>query len=88
MPMPRTSSPYPDDSDKDLEKLETETEEELDQIDYRARPASDRRLSKPRCRPTLRRSPPNWLKMTAPHLRKSRVYNNGCFPAAKQAANK
>ena len=36
MPMPRTSSPYPDDSDKRLEKLETETEDELDQIDYKA----------------------------------------------------
>ena len=43
MPMPRTSSPYPDDSDKDLEKLETETEDKLDQIDYGARPSDDRR---------------------------------------------
>ena len=41
MPMPRTSSPYPDDSEKKLEKLETDNE--LDQIDYRARPANDRR---------------------------------------------
>ena len=69
MPMPRTSSPYTEDNDKDLEKLETETEEELDQIDYRARHANDRRLPEPRCRPILRRLPPNWLKMTAPHLR-------------------
>ena len=68
MPMPRTSSPYPDASDKRLEMLETETEDELHQIDYRARPANDRRLPKPRCRPTFRRSPPNWLKMIAPHL--------------------
>ena len=29
MQMPRTSSPYPDDSDKNLEKLETETEDEF-----------------------------------------------------------
>ena len=69
MPIPRTSLPYPDESDKGLEKLETETEEELDQIDYRARPANNRRLPKPRHRPILRRSPPNWPKMTAPHLR-------------------
>ena len=59
--MPRTSSPMPDDSNKDLEKLETETDEELDQIDYRARPSNDRRKLKPilQCRPTLRRLPPN-----------------------------
>ena len=69
MPMPRTSSPYPDESDKRLEKLETETEDELHQIDYRARPANDRRPPKHRCRQTFRISPPNWLKMTAPHLR-------------------
>ena len=66
MPMPRTNSPYPDDSNKRLEKLETETADELDQIDYRARPANDRRLPKPRCRPTLRRSPPSWLKNDCP----------------------
>ena len=54
----------PDDSDKDLEKVETETDEELDQIDYRARPSNDRRLPKPIlwCRPTLIRSLTNWLK--------------------------
>ena len=40
--MPRTSSPYPDDSDKRLEKLEMETDDELDETDYRARPANDR----------------------------------------------
>ena len=62
MPMPRTSSTYQDDSDKRLEELETETEDELDQIDNWARPANERRLAKPRHRPTFRRSPPNWLK--------------------------
>ena len=41
--MPRTSSPYPDDSDKNLEKLETEMDDDLDEIDYRARPANDRK---------------------------------------------
>ena len=66
--IPRTSSPYPDDSDKNLEKLETEVDEDLDEIDYRARPANDRRKPKSilRCRPTLRRSPPNWLKNDCP----------------------
>ena len=66
MPMPRTSSPYPDNSNKRLEKLETKTEDELDQIDYRARPANDWRPPKPRCRQTFRRSPPNWLKNNCP----------------------
>ena len=47
MPLPTTSSPYPDCSDKDLDKLETEAEDKLDQIHYRARPANDRRLPKP-----------------------------------------
>ena len=47
MPLPRTNSPYLDYTDKDLEKLETEIEDELDQIDYRARPAYNRRLPKP-----------------------------------------
>ena len=62
--MPRTSSPFPDDSDKILEKLEMEMDEDLDEIDYRARLTNDRRKPRPilRCRPTLRRSPPNWLK--------------------------
>ena len=45
--LPRTSSPMPDKSDKELEKLEIETDEELDQIDYRARPSNDRRPPKP-----------------------------------------
>ena len=45
MPLPRTSSPYPDYSDSGLERLEPKTDEELDQEDYRARPANDRRLA-------------------------------------------
>ena len=74
MPMPRTSSPYPDDSDKRLEKLEMETDDELDEIDYRARPANNRRLPKPRCRPTLRRSSLNWLKNDCPTSETSPEY--------------
>ena len=62
MPIPRTTSPYLDNSNKRLEKLETETEDELDEIDYRARPANDQRPPKPRHRQTFRRSSPNWLK--------------------------
>ena len=59
--MLRTSSPFPDDGNKNLEKLEMEMDEDLDEIDYRARLANDRRKPKPilRCRPTLRRSTPN-----------------------------
>ena len=60
MQMPRTSLPFPDTRDIMLEKLETE--DELDEIDCRARPANDRRPPKPRCRPTLRRLSPHWLK--------------------------
>ena len=47
MQMPRTSSPYPVDSDKNLEKLEMEMDDDLNEIDYRARPANDRRPPKP-----------------------------------------
>ena len=47
MPLPRTSIPNPDYSDNSLERLEPETDEELDQVDYRARPANDRRPPKP-----------------------------------------
>ena len=56
--MPQTSSPKPDDSQGNLEKLETETDEDIDNIDYRARAANDKRKPKPilRCRPALRRS--------------------------------
>ena len=72
--MPRTSSPYPVDNDNNLEKLEQETDDGLDQIDYRARPANDRRPPKPRCRPTLRRSPPNWLKNDCPKPQTSPEY--------------
>ena len=55
MPLPRTSSPYPAYSDKDFEKLETETEDKLDQMDYKARPSNDRKPPKPTQRwgPTL-----------------------------------
>ena len=45
--MPRTSSPIPDDSDKNLEKLDMETDEDNGVIDYRARPSNDRRKLKP-----------------------------------------
>ena len=34
--MPQTSSPIPDDSQGNLEKLETEMDEDIDEIDYRA----------------------------------------------------
>ena len=47
MQMPRTSSPYPDNREKNVEKLEMETDDELDEIDYRARPINDRRPSNP-----------------------------------------
>ena len=74
--MPRTSSPYPDDSDRILEQLELETDNDLDEIDYRARPANDRRPPKPilRCRLTLRRSPPNWDKNDCPTPQTSPKY--------------
>ena len=51
MPLPRTSSPYPDYSDNGLERLEPATDKEIDQVDFRARPANDRRLPKPTRRP-------------------------------------
>ena len=74
--MPQTSSPKPDDSQGNLGKLETETDDDTDEIDYRARPANDRRKPKPilRCRLTLRRSPPNWLRDTYPTLQTSLEY--------------
>ena len=48
----------------------------IDKIDYRARPADDRRKPKPilRCRPTLRRSPPNWLRDDCPTPQTSQEY--------------
>ena len=39
IPLARTSSPYPDYSGNGLERLEPKTVKELDQVDYRARPA-------------------------------------------------
>ena len=74
--MPRTSSPFWDGSNKNLEKLEMEMNKDLDEIDYRARLANDRRKPKPILgyRPTLRRSPQIGSKMTAPHLRLVQEY--------------
>ena len=74
--MLRTSSPLSDDSNKNLEKLEMEMDEDLDEIDYRARMANNRRKPKPilRCRPTLRRSPLNWLMDDCPTCQTSREY--------------
>ena len=42
----KLSLPYPDYSDNGLERLEPKTDEELDQVDYRARPANDSRPPK------------------------------------------
>ena len=47
IPLPRSRSPYPDDSHEALEQLEPETDNDLDDIDYRSRPANDKRLPKP-----------------------------------------
>ena len=65
-----------DDSDKNLEKLEMETDEDIDEVEYRARPANDRRKPKLilRCRHTLRRSPPNWLRDDCPTPQTSPEY--------------
>ena len=46
MTLPRSSSSYPDDSHGALEQLEPETDDDLNEIDYRARPANDRRPPK------------------------------------------
>ena len=47
IPLPRSSSPYPDDHHEALEQLEPEKDDDLDKIDYRARPANDSRPPKP-----------------------------------------
>ena len=50
--------------------------ENIDEIDYRARPANDMRMPKPilRCRPSFRRSPPNWLRDDCPTPQTSPEY--------------
>ena len=74
--MPRTSSPFLDDSDENLEKLEMEMDEFLDEIDYRARLASDSRKAKPilRHRPAVRSVPLNCLKHDCPTPQTSPEY--------------
>lgn len=47
IPLPRSSSPYPDDRPGALEQLEPETDDDIDIRDYMERPANDRRLPKP-----------------------------------------
>ena len=47
IPVPRSSSPIPDESHRALKQLEPEMGNDLDKRDYRARPANDRRLPKP-----------------------------------------
>ena len=74
IPLPRSSSPYPDDRPGALEQLEPETDEDIDITDYMERPANDRRPSRPNKRhgpslmiqnfcPTPKTSP-NYLAMT------------------------
>ena len=46
IPLPRSSSPYPDDRLGALEQLEPEMDDDSHKIDYMTRPANDRRLSK------------------------------------------
>ena len=53
IPLPRSSSPYPDDRPGMLEQLEPETEDDIDVNDYSERPANDKRPSKPKCGPSL-----------------------------------
>ena len=74
--VPRTSSPFPYDSDNNLEKLQTEMGDVLDDMDYRARLANDRRKPKPilKYRPALRRSSPNWLNNDCPTTQTSPEY--------------
>ena len=52
-PLPRSSSPYPDDRPGALEQLEPETDDVIDIGVYTERPANDRRPPKPKCRPSL-----------------------------------
>ena len=48
IPLPRSSSPYPDDRPSTLEQLEPETEDYIDINDHSERPANDKRPPKPK----------------------------------------
>ena len=76
IPVPRSSSPYPDDRPGSLEQLELETDDDIDIRDYMERPTNDRRPPKPNKRwgprlmiqnncPTPQTSPTYLAMMTA-----------------------
>ena len=72
-PLPRASSPYPDDRPGALEELEPETDDNIDIRDYMEGHANDRRPPKPKCGPSLMiqhfcptpQTSPDYLAMTA-----------------------
>ena len=73
IPLPRASSPYPDNRPGVLEQLEPETYDNIDINKYRERPANDIRPPKPKCGPSLiiqnfcptPQTSPNYLALTA-----------------------
>ena len=73
IPLPRASSPHPDNRPGALEHLEPETDDDIDIRDYTERPANDRRPPKLKCIPSLMiqnfcptpQTSPDYLAMTA-----------------------
>ena len=65
IPLPRSSSPYPDDRPGALEQLEPETDNDIDVMDYMERPVNDRRPPKPKKDVAL----VSRFKTIVPHLR-------------------
>ena len=53
VPLPRSSSPYPDDKSGSLEQWEPETDDDMDVRDFSERPANDKRPPKPKHGPNL-----------------------------------
>ena len=53
IPLPRSSSPYPDNQPRTLEQSEPETENNMDVRDFSERPANDKRPPKHPCKPMV-----------------------------------
>ena len=96
IPLPRSSSPYPDDRPGALEHLEPETDDDIDVRDYMVRPANGRRPPKPNKRhgpslmiqnncPTLQTSPTYLTMVTATEQMKQLMKEiRGILPEKKK----
>ena len=94
VPLPGSSSPYPNDKPRSLEQLESETDDDIDVRDFSERPANDKKPPKPICKPkvmlqSLFLTPPGCPDYMAMHaattgiVKPQSMENRGILPKKK-----